>query len=59
MLCVEINVVRVDRLHPRSLLTPFTDNVQLTPADRRAYTEQAKSERSKGFQEIDVSFRDH
>jgi uncharacterized BrkB/YihY/UPF0761 family membrane protein len=58
MLCVEINVVRVDRLHPRSLLTPFTDNVQLTPADQRAYTEQAKAERSKGFQEIDVSFRD-
>jgi hypothetical protein len=59
MLCVEINVVRVDRLHPRSLLTPFTDNVELTPADKRAYTEQAKAERSKGFQEIDVSFRDH
>lgn len=32
MICVEINVVRVDRLHPRSLLTPFTDNVVLTPA---------------------------
>jgi len=59
MLCVEINVVRVDGLHPRSLLTPFTDNVQLTPADKRAYTEQAKAERSKGFQDIDVSFRDH
>jgi YihY family inner membrane protein len=59
MLCVEINVVRVDRLHPRSLLTPFTDNVQLTAADERAYREQAKAERSKGFQEIDVSFHDH
>ena len=32
LLCVEINVVRVNRLHPRSLLTPFTDNVTLTPA---------------------------
>jgi membrane protein len=30
VLCVEINVVRVDTLHPRSLLTPFTDNVSLT-----------------------------
>ncbi len=59
MICVEINVVRVDRLHPRSLLTPFTDNVELTSADQRAYTEQAKAERSKGFQDIDVSFRDH
>jgi YihY family inner membrane protein len=59
MLCVEINVVRVDRLHPRSLLTPFTDNVRLTPADERAYTEQAQAERTKGFQDIDVSFRDH
>lgn len=59
MLSVEINAVRVDRLHPRSLLTPFTDNVELTSADQRAYTEQAKAERSKGFQEIDVSFHDH
>ena len=30
LLCMEINVVRVNRLHPRSLLTPFTDNVALT-----------------------------
>ena len=37
VLCVEINVVRVTHLHPRSLMTPFTDNVVLTSGDRRAY----------------------
>ena len=56
LLCMEINVVRVSRMHPRSLLTPFTDNVILTPGDRRAYTRQAKAQRSKGFQHVDVSF---
>ncbi len=54
--CVEINVVRVDELHPRALLTPFTDNVSLTPGDRQAYTDQATAQRSKGFQDVDVSF---
>jgi membrane protein len=54
--CVEINVVRVDRLHPRSLLTPFTDNVTLTRGDRDAYTSQATAQRSKGFEAVDVSF---
>ncbi len=56
VLCVEINVVRVDRLHPRSLLTPFTDEVELTEGDRRVYTGQATAQRSKGFQEIDVAY---
>lgn len=54
--CVEINVVRVDRLHPRSLLTPFTDNVSMTAGDRRAYTNQAEAQRMKGFQDVDVTF---
>lgn len=56
VLCVEVNVVRVDKLHPRSLLTPFTDNVHLTAGDRRAYTHQAEAQRMKGFQDVDVSF---
>jgi len=56
LLCVEINVVRVIGLHPRSLLTPFTDNVTLTAGDRRAYSRQAKAQRSKGFQHVDVNF---
>ncbi|MCW2972908.1 MAG: conserved rane protein of unknown function [Thermoleophilia bacterium] len=58
VLSVEINVVHVDRLHPRSLLTPFTDNVVLTDGDRRAYTAKATEQRNKGFQRITVQF-DH
>lgn len=56
LVCAEINAVRVDRLHPRALLTPFTDNVDLTPADRRMYTGQAEAQRAKGFQRVEVSF---
>jgi membrane protein len=56
IICVELNVVRVREMHPRALLTPFTDNVQLTRGDRRAYTRQAKAQRSKGFQRVHVSF---
>jgi membrane protein len=56
VMCAEVNVVRVDRLHPRALLTPFTDDVELTPADRRTYTSKAKAERAKAFQRVDVSF---
>ena len=54
--CVEVNVVRVDRLWPRALLTPLTDHVDLTEGDERAYTDQAQAQRSKGFQKIDVRF---
>jgi membrane protein len=56
VLCIELNVVRVGRLHPRALLTPFTDKVQLTSGDQRAYTRQAKAQRGKGFQRVEVSF---
>ncbi|MCV7229283.1 YihY/virulence factor BrkB family protein [Mycolicibacterium komossense] len=56
VMCAEVNVVRVDRLHPRALLTPFTDDVELTPADRRTYAGKAKAERAKGFQHVEVSF---
>jgi membrane protein len=56
LLSMEINVVRVNRLHPRSLLTPFTDNVTLTGGDRRTYSRQAKAQRSKGFERVDVNF---
>jgi uncharacterized BrkB/YihY/UPF0761 family membrane protein len=56
VLCAEINVVRVERLHPRALLTPFTENVELTDADRKTYAGRAKAERIKGFQHVDVSF---
>jgi membrane protein len=56
VLCVELNVVRVDTLYPRALLTPFTDRVQLTGGDRRAYAGQAEAQRAKGFEDIDVTF---
>jgi membrane protein len=58
VLACEINVVKVDHLYPRSLLTPFTDNVALTSADQRAYTSYAKTEQHKGFEQIDVSYGD-
>jgi membrane protein len=57
VLCIEINVVRVDHLHPRALLTPVTDNVRLTAGDRRAYSTQAQAQRMKGFEAVDVRFQ--
>jgi len=53
---LEVNVVLVRRLYPRALLTPFTDAVELTDADRRAYADYAKAQRHKGFQTVDVTF---
>ncbi|CAN5661998.1 hypothetical protein BH10ACT10_BH10ACT10_21840 [soil metagenome] len=54
---LEINVVLARRLWPRALLTPFTDDVELTDADRRAYADYAKAQRHKGFQRVRVTFR--
>ena len=54
----EINVVRAKRLYPRSLMTPFTDNVDLTAADRHAYTDAARAQQAKGFENVAVTF-DH
>lgn len=56
VLSMEINAVWTLRLWPRALLTPFTDNVQLTDADVRAYSGLARATRLKGFQQIDVGF---
>jgi membrane protein len=58
VLCIEINVVRVNHLHPRALLTPLTDNVSLTAGDRRAYSTQAQAQRMKGFEAVDVRFHE-
>ena len=57
MLGVEVNVVLAQRLYPRALLTPFTDDVELTDADQRAYRDYAKAQRHKGFERVDVTFR--
>lgn len=53
---LEINVVVADHLYPRALLTPFTDAVRLTDADRRVYTGYAQAQRHKGFERIYVEF---
>ena len=45
-----------NQLYPRALLTPFTDNVDLTDGDRRAYAQQARIGRFKQYQQIDVDF---
>lgn len=55
---LEINVVLARRLYPRSLLTPFTDAVDLTAGDRQAYAGYAQAQRHKGFERVRVSFRE-
>ena len=52
----EIDVVRYRHLYPRALLTPFTDNVELTSADQRTYTDIAAAQQFKGFESVTVSF---
>jgi len=56
LLCSQANVVRIRHLYPRTLLTPFTDDVDLTEADQRAYTSYARAQRTKEFESVDVSF---
>ena len=55
---IEFNVVLIRRLWPRALLTPFTDAVELTEADRRAYAGYARAQRHKGFETVQVTFTD-
>jgi hypothetical protein len=56
VLCVEVNVVRVDRLYPRSLLTPFVDHEDLTEGDERVYADAARAQRAVRHQRVDVDF---
>ena len=56
MLCVEIDVVRVDSLYPRALLTPFVDHKDLTEGDERVYSDAARAQRAVRHQEVDVRF---
>ncbi|WP_209020770.1 YihY/virulence factor BrkB family protein [Nocardioides sp. 1609] len=56
ILGVEVNVVLARKLWPRALLTPFTDSVDLTEADRRAYAMYAQMQRHKGFETVVVRF---
>jgi uncharacterized BrkB/YihY/UPF0761 family membrane protein len=56
VLGLEVNAVLAKRLFPRALLTPFTDAVDLTEADRRVYAEHAQAQRLKGFEQVAVTF---
>ena len=52
----EINAVLAKRLYPRALLTPFTDNVDLTEADLRAYDDAISAQQFKGFQSVTIAY---
>jgi uncharacterized BrkB/YihY/UPF0761 family membrane protein len=56
VLCVEINVVWVDRLYPRALLTPFVDHTDLSEGDERVYAEAARAQRAVRQEEVEVRF---
>ncbi|WP_073946940.1 YihY/virulence factor BrkB family protein [Streptomyces kebangsaanensis] len=56
LVTAEISAVRCMRLWPRSLLSPFTDRVHLSPGDQRAYRSYAATESFKGFEKITVHF---
>ncbi|CDO88321.1 ribonuclease BN [Mycobacterium triplex] len=58
VLCAELNVVLVERLYPRALLGAFSDDAELTPADRRTYAKGAKVERVKRLERVIVRFND-
>jgi len=59
VMAAELNVVVRRRLWPRALLTPFTDDVDLTSADERAYGSYAKAQRAKAYEQIEVDFHPH
>ena len=52
----QVSRPRSTALWPRALLTPFTDSVRLTEADRRAYRGYAAAQRHKGFETVTVDF---
>jgi YihY family inner membrane protein len=56
VLAAQINVVVHRGLWPRALLTPFTDDVELTPGDEKVYTEAARTQSAKGFERVEVTF---
>jgi membrane protein len=56
--CAELNVVYRRRLWPRSLLTPFTDDVVLTGADEAVYDGLAVAQTQKSVEGVEVTFGD-
>ncbi len=57
VVCAEVNVVRVDKLYPRAMLAPFTDNVELSAGDRRTFTDQAQAQQATTQQNIKVTYK--
>jgi YihY family inner membrane protein len=58
MIGIEVNVVLARRLWPRALMTAFLDDVDLTEADRRAYSLYARAQRHKTSEQVEVTFDD-
>ncbi len=56
VLGIEVNVVLARKLWPRSLMTLFTDKVDLTDADRRTYAGLVHMNVLKGFESATVRF---
>jgi inner membrane protein YhjD len=57
VLGAEVNVVRAERLYPRSLLAPVDPaDTALTSADRRAYAAYAETQRAKDHQRVETDF---
>jgi membrane protein len=56
IMCAEVNVVRSAGFHPRALLTPFSERVNLTDGDRAAYSSYATAQRHKEYQKVDITF---
>jgi len=58
VMAVEVNVVRAKALYPRSLLSPFTEQSELTEADERSFSDAAVSTRFKERQDVEVTFEE-
>lgn len=56
VLAAELNVIRADRLWPRSLRAAFVTTSELTRADRRAYSAYAAAQRHTTAQRVEVRF---
>jgi membrane protein len=55
---MQVNVVIVRRLWPRSLRAVFVDHPELTDADRRAYAGYIRAQQHKTAEDVRVSFTD-
>ena len=49
-----VTVLLCAEFWPRSLMTPFNDDTELTAGDRRAYASYPATEQHKEFQNVDV-----